>query len=716
MSARRCLLLIPLLWVVGNPCYGQKEVYIPDEWEDDPALQDWSWDRSHQSENFVVFWGPALGSDPRDASNPDLRFRPEAVTDTLEKSYDRFVDDIGFVSDGPSTKLGTYKIVVVMNNTWGAEGPTGWAYGGSYSETIGAMWVHPNATQDGAVLSHEFAHALQSMNWIQENTNGGGFVNYEPAGFFWEAHANFLRAQQYPDLATEGMPRWWATDMYHWSSTRHHYQAYRLLLHMQRRDGLEMVNRLWHDSEAEEHPLMTYRRLKGWGQSQLNDFVYDYAKRDVTYDYPVRNIGRKLRNEEDRYRREDPHLLWRRHTMLEHVGNIDGRYRVPTHAAPQDYGFNVIPLHPVEKDRPVRVKFKGHTEVNATAGWRYGFVTENSTGRVESYGPMHAAESGVLSYTMTESDQRLYLVVVGAPTEHTSYEWEPGWPKIKRYPYEINVQNAVPEGHQPDYRAEVEAQFDGEEHPNGGGFVAASASVAADAYVGPDALVLGTASVSEKARIEDAAWVQDATVEGRAVIGDHATVYGGTYSGEATVRDFAVANHTTASEQAQLGGNMISRGRTYQGDVVVGGDAEIESCAEGVYLQVPHPNNGREMCDGHGRDHAANEDVNNEVRPFPSHQMRFPDETPETATLKANFPNPFAKSTSIPFAVPDRMPVELRVYDLLGRHVKTLIGGATVPAGYHTTSWSASDTASGIYLVRLKTLNKTSTRKVTVVR
>jgi hypothetical protein len=64
--------------------------------------------------------------------------------------------------------------------------------------------------------------------------------------------------------------------------------------------------------------------------------------------------------------------------------------------------------------------------------------------------------------------------------------------------------------------------------------------------------------------------------------------------------------------------------------------------------------------------------------------MRFPDETPEAVDLRANYPNPFAKSTSIPFALPTRMRVHLRVYDLLGRYVETLIGGRSVTMGYYT--------------------------------
>lgn len=69
--------------------------------------------------------------------------------------------------------------------------------------------------------------------------------------------------------------------MFHWSSTRHHYDAYQLLFHIQEIDRIGMVNRLWGESLADVHPLMTYRRLKGWTQRKLNDFIY--TRRQTAY-------------------------------------------------------------------------------------------------------------------------------------------------------------------------------------------------------------------------------------------------------------------------------------------------------------------------------------------------------------------------------------------------------------------------------------------------
>jgi len=607
-----------------NPCgqNGGKKVYIPDGFENG-NLSEWSCERSHQSENFVVFWGPDAGTDPTEASPS---FNPIATADMLEKIYTRYIDELNFLSDADSTNLGTYKIIIVMNNTWGDGWPEGWAFGGQYDGVIGSMWIHPNATRGGRVMSHELAHSLQAMNGIQRNTEPNHGFSHGLAGAFWESHANFMRNQMYPGSSTNGQLRWWQTDAHHFLSTRHYYQAFRPLHAMQLEDGIEMVNRLWWESESKEHPLETYGRLKGGGQEAINEFWFNYAQREVTHDYPIYGIGEQMRAKEERIRQEEPYNLQRRYTILEEVDpTTAGRYMVPRYEAPQDYGINIIPLHPTGENDTVQVKFKGHTEANDVTGWRYGFVTEGADGTVESYGEIHSRDDSNVMFTTVGEGEQLFFVVTGAPTEHTSYGWEPGWPKVKRHPYEIKLGNAVPEGHQEDYRADLKERIGGEAHPNGGGFVASGAQVPDGAYVGPDAMVVGSSKFLETARVEGRAWVQNSNVGQQAVISGNATVVDGTFIGEATVTDFAHAAGTEASGQATLKGNALLSNSKFEGNVVVGGDAELGSCSEdGVYLQVPHPNNGREFCDGHGAEHPSNQDVNNEVSPFPPEDMALP--------------------------------------------------------------------------------------------
>ncbi|MEW6511695.1 MAG: CHRD domain-containing protein [Bacteroidota bacterium] len=75
---------------------------------------------------------------------------------------------------------------------------------------------------------------------------------------------------------------------------------------------------------------------------------------------------------------------------------------------------------------------------------------------------------------------------------------------------------------------------------------------------------------------------------------------------------------------------------------------------------------------------------------------------PETFRLEQNYPNPFNPSTSIRFELPASSQVTLRIYDILGREVATLIDGI-VPAGASVVRWDAKGMASGVYLYRLTT-------------
>ncbi len=74
--------------------------------------------------------------------------------------------------------------------------------------------------------------------------------------------------------------------------------------------------------------------------------------------------------------------------------------------------------------------------------------------------------------------------------------------------------------------------------------------------------------------------------------------------------------------------------------------------------------------------------------------------TPSGFQLCANFPNPFNPSTMIVFYTPHNEHVTLRVYDVTGRAIETLVEGE-VPPGEHRLQWSADGLASGVYLCRM---------------
>ncbi|MEJ2634039.1 MAG: T9SS type A sorting domain-containing protein [Calditrichia bacterium] len=91
-----------------------------------------------------------------------------------------------------------------------------------------------------------------------------------------------------------------------------------------------------------------------------------------------------------------------------------------------------------------------------------------------------------------------------------------------------------------------------------------------------------------------------------------------------------------------------------------------------------------------------------------------------TYDLSQNFPNPFNPVTEIRYSVPKTEKVKIIIYDLLGRHVKTLVN-ATVTAGKHVTLWNGTNeignaVASGVYFYKLQTKNFTRVKKMMLMK
>ena len=92
-------------------------------------------------------------------------------------------------------------------------------------------------------------------------------------------------------------------------------------------------------------------------------------------------------------------------------------------------------------------------------------------------------------------------------------------------------------------------------------------------------------------------------------------------------------------------------------------------------------------------------------------QNTAPDET----KLQANYPNPFSERTTVEYAVSEQTEVNIRVYNLLGQQVATLMQG-TKQAGTHRIELDANQLSSGKYFVRMEAGSKTDTKQITVVR
>jgi hypothetical protein len=88
---------------------------------------------------------------------------------------------------------------------------------------------------------------------------------------------------------------------------------------------------------------------------------------------------------------------------------------------------------------------------------------------------------------------------------------------------------------------------------------------------------------------------------------------------------------------------------------------------------------------------------------------------PKVFNLSQNYPNPFNPMTTIRFDIPKEVKVTLKMYDMLGAEVETLIDEVMEP-GYYKYEWNASKFASGVYFYRLTAGNFVSTKKLILLR
>ncbi len=94
---------------------------------------------------------------------------------------------------------------------------------------------------------------------------------------------------------------------------------------------------------------------------------------------------------------------------------------------------------------------------------------------------------------------------------------------------------------------------------------------------------------------------------------------------------------------------------------------------------------------------------------------------PKDFELSQNFPNPFNPATTIRYGLPKVSKITLKIYDVLGREVITLIDNENQQPGFHLATWNGKDkngngVASGLYVYRIAADNFVQSRKMLMVK
>jgi len=88
---------------------------------------------------------------------------------------------------------------------------------------------------------------------------------------------------------------------------------------------------------------------------------------------------------------------------------------------------------------------------------------------------------------------------------------------------------------------------------------------------------------------------------------------------------------------------------------------------------------------------------------------------PNDIILFPNYPNPFNPETTFSFNIGSSHETSLRIYDIQGRLIETLIEDK-INSGFHTITWNASEVATGVYFLKLISGDKIKTRKIMVLK
>jgi hypothetical protein len=88
---------------------------------------------------------------------------------------------------------------------------------------------------------------------------------------------------------------------------------------------------------------------------------------------------------------------------------------------------------------------------------------------------------------------------------------------------------------------------------------------------------------------------------------------------------------------------------------------------------------------------------------------------PSTFALGQNYPNPFNPATVIKYQLPNSSNVIIKVFDILGKEVSTLVN-ERIEAGYHQVEFNGGNLASGLYLYKIEADGFTEVKKMMLIK
>lgn len=417
---RFILLALCIVFLVSSRA--QKKIYIPEDLRGMDLQADtskWSFNRSSQTDDLIFMWERGFG---KDVSNPpmlegkQMSFNLNNLIDCVQSFYHFFRDTLAFSM--PGSKCDAYKMMVMVNYSL-----DGTAYGGTYDNFIGALWVSPNRIQDQKMncMAHELGHSFQLQipaDSVGDAWGGSGFFEMTSQWMLWQVNPDWITDENYHFEAFKKLTHkayLHLENIYHspfviqWWSDLH---------------GRKSIAELYRQGKIGEDPVMTYRRMYGLAQQQFNEEMLRGYQHLVNFDFS------HARKETRKYACTFNTELTRGNGSY----RAGGGYR-PKHF-PEEYGFNAILLDSlVNIQKPVDIIVRGTGNLHALTA-----VTTDDESIYSEIGAEH------FEVPAGKQLKHLYLIVMGAPEEHymipmPTDDSEPPKAELEDYPYEFWVTN-----------------------------------------------------------------------------------------------------------------------------------------------------------------------------------------------------------------------------------------------------------------------------------
>ena len=401
-----------------------KKIYIPEDLRKMDLQADtsqWSLKRSIETDDLILMWERGFGNDtgnPPDLDGKPMSFNLENLKNRVQGFYHFFRDTLAFSL--PGSKCDQYKMMVMVMYSL-----DGTAYGGTYDNFIGALWVAPNRIQDKKMncMAHELGHSFQLQipaDSVGDAWGGSGFFEMTSQWMLWQVNPDWITDENYHFEAFKQLTHkayLHLDNIYHspyviqWWSDLH---------------GRKSIAELYRQGRIGEDPVMTYKRMYGLSQDAFNREMLRGYQHLVNFDFK-------------HARKETRQYACTFNTEVQGTGErsmkVGSGYRPKQF--PEEYGFNAILLDSlVDIQKPIEIAVRGVSNMHA--------LTAVTTDGESIYSDIDAEHFEV---PKGKTLKHLYLIVMGAPTEHyqipmpTEENPEPPKVELEDFPYEFWVKN-----------------------------------------------------------------------------------------------------------------------------------------------------------------------------------------------------------------------------------------------------------------------------------